>query len=320
MTPPGGVRADGHASGKSGRCDAAWIDDLGACRRVPWLTGPAVRGRNAGDADAADANAPKGQEDRQKQARQGQGEPLPLRLVVSEVRDNGDKVLARWLILTNVPPGIDAATVARWYYRRWRIESYHKLLKGAGQQVESWQQESASAMAKRRRSRRWRAWWSGNWPGMRNPAAELRQALVGLSGRQMKRGDKARSFTEPALLAGLELLLKMLIVLERMIPKTYVACWSPPCPDCSPRSGGEMCRYQWEYLRTLQGCGTYTASPDGVGKLRPASLSLQDVLLEVRANQLNTLAERRLRDFNFKIVPIVPEAIDDLGFVDCDFE
>ena len=71
------------------------------------------------------------------------GEPLPLRLVVAEVRDDDGNVLARWLLLTNLPAGVDAATVALWYYWRWRIESYHKLLKGAGQQVESWQQESA---------------------------------------------------------------------------------------------------------------------------------------------------------------------------------
>src|SRR5439155_12692717 len=66
------------------------------------------------------------------------GVPLTLRLVVSEVRDaRSGKVLARWLLLTNLPPSeADAATVALWYYWRWRIESYHKLLKGAGQQVE----------------------------------------------------------------------------------------------------------------------------------------------------------------------------------------
>ncbi len=59
------------------------------------------------------------------------------------------------------------------------------------------------------------------WKLARDPspaAAELRQALVGLSGRQMKRGKEARPFTEPALLAGLELLLKMLTVLERHEP------------------------------------------------------------------------------------------------------
>ena len=80
------------------------------------------------------------------------GEPLPLRLVVSEVRDaRTGRVLARWLLLTNLSAAddADAATVARWYYWRWRVESYHKLLKGAGQQVEQWQQETAAALARR---------------------------------------------------------------------------------------------------------------------------------------------------------------------------
>jgi hypothetical protein len=36
-----------------------------------------------------------------------------------------------------------------WYYWRWRIECYHKLLKSAGQRVEQWQQESAAAVARR---------------------------------------------------------------------------------------------------------------------------------------------------------------------------
>ena len=147
------------------------------------------------------------------------GEPLPLRLVVAEVRDGGGEVLARWLILTNLPPEVAAETVALWYYWRWRIESYHKLLKGAGQQVESWQQESAAAVAKRLAVAAMAC--VVVWKLARDPspaAAELRQALVGLSGRQMKRGKEARPFTEPALLAGLELLLKMLTVLERHEP------------------------------------------------------------------------------------------------------
>ena len=141
------------------------------------------------------------------------GEPLPLRLIVSEVRDDNGKVLARWLILTNLPPNITAATVALWYYWRWRIESYHKLLKGAGQQIESWQQESASAMAKRLAVAAMACVIVWKLARDTSPAAaDLRRALVGLSGRQMKRGGKA--FTEPALLAGLELLLKMIMVLE----------------------------------------------------------------------------------------------------------
>ena len=52
------------------------------------------------------------------------GPPLPLRLVVTEVRDTQGRVLARWLLLTNVPAALaNAATIARWYYFRWRIES-----------------------------------------------------------------------------------------------------------------------------------------------------------------------------------------------------
>jgi hypothetical protein len=143
------------------------------------------------------------------------GEPLPLRLVVGEVRDGDGTVLARWLLLTNLPRDVDAATVALWYYWRWRIESYHKLLKGAGQQVESWQQESAAAVAKRLAVAAMACVIV--WKLARDPSpagAELRQALVGLSGRQMKRGTTARAFTEPALLAGLELLVKMVTVLE----------------------------------------------------------------------------------------------------------
>ena len=41
------------------------------------------------------------------------GPPLPLRLVVTEVRDTEGRVLARWLLLSNVPPELaDAATIA----------------------------------------------------------------------------------------------------------------------------------------------------------------------------------------------------------------
>ena len=59
------------------------------------------------------------------------GPPLPLRLVVTEVRDSKGRVLARWLLLTNVPVALaDAATIARWYYFRWRIESLSQAPQG----------------------------------------------------------------------------------------------------------------------------------------------------------------------------------------------
>lgn len=144
------------------------------------------------------------------------GKPLPLRLVVSEVRDaDAGAVLAVWLLLTNLPPSLDAATAALWYYWRWRIESYHKLLKGAGQQVECWQQETAEALARRLAVASMAAVVAWKLARDERPeAARLRGVLVRLSGRQMKRTKGSRGFTEPALLAGLGVLLPMLELLD----------------------------------------------------------------------------------------------------------
>ena len=144
------------------------------------------------------------------------GAPLALRLIVSEVRDENGKVLARWLLLTNLPASVSAATVALWYYWRWRIESYHKLLKGAGQQIEQWQQETPEALARRLAVAAMAC--VVVWTLARDanpPAAKLRDVLVQLSGRQIKRGKGRRTFTEPALLAGLGILIPMLLLLEQ---------------------------------------------------------------------------------------------------------
>lgn len=140
------------------------------------------------------------------------GEPLDLRMVVAELRDGRGKALARWFLLTNAPAGVGAATAALWYYWRWRVESYFRLLKGAGQQVEHWQQETAGALARRLLVASmacvlvWKLARSAA-PG----AGPLRSFLVRLSGRQMRRG---RPFTEPALLAGLWTFLAMLEALQ----------------------------------------------------------------------------------------------------------
>ncbi len=144
------------------------------------------------------------------------GPPLPLRLIVSEIRDCRHRVLARWLLLTNLPPSVRAKVAALWYYWRWRIESYHKLLKGAGQQVEAWQQETAEALTRRLLVAAMAVVLVWRLARDRTPqAAHMRDLLVRLSGRQMRRGKNARSFTEPALLAGLGVLLPMLDCLRR---------------------------------------------------------------------------------------------------------
>ncbi len=140
------------------------------------------------------------------------GPALPLRLVVSRVCDSTGKTLAVWYLLTNLPAAVDTATVALWYYWRWRIESLFKLLKSAGQQVEHWKQPQGEAIAKRlvvaamACALVWRLERQ-----VSTEAADLRQLLVRLSGRQMKWGREA---TAPALLAGLWVLLAMLSVLQ----------------------------------------------------------------------------------------------------------
>jgi hypothetical protein len=140
------------------------------------------------------------------------GPPLALRLVIAEVRDEAGQTLACWYLLTNVPADVDAATIALWYYWRWSIETYFKLLKSAGMQVEQWEQETAPAIARRLLVASmacvtvWRLARSGH------PQAEpTRRLLVRLSGRQMKH---RRTFTLPALLAGFWTLLAILDVLE----------------------------------------------------------------------------------------------------------
>jgi hypothetical protein len=134
------------------------------------------------------------------------GPPLPLRLVVTRVVDEAGVVLAEWWLLTNVAAeDADAATIGRWYARRWSIESYHKLLKSAGMNAEAWQQETGAAFLRRLCVASMACLTV--WHLQRDEseaAAKLRAVLVRLSGRQMKYGVES---TAPALLAGLERLL-----------------------------------------------------------------------------------------------------------------
>ena len=138
---------------------------------------------------------------------------MPLRLVVAEVRDAGGHVLAYWLLLTNVPSAFAADAVALWYYWRWRIESYFKLLKSAGQEVEHWQQESGPAIAKRLLVASMACVLAWKLARSVHPAAAtLRGLLIRWSGRQMKYGVE---HTEPALLAGLWAVLQALEITAR---------------------------------------------------------------------------------------------------------
>ncbi len=134
------------------------------------------------------------------------GPPLPLRLVVTQVVGELGTVLARWSLLTNVPAEqADAATIGRWYAWRWRIETYHKLLKSSGMNAEQWQQQEGEAFLRRLcvASLACLTVW-GLQRDESEAALKLRATLVRLSGRQMKHRVES---TPPALLAGLERLL-----------------------------------------------------------------------------------------------------------------
>ena len=97
-------------------------------------------------------------------------------------------------------------------YYDWHTETYFKLLKSAGMNVEEWQQTSAAAIARRLLVASMACVTVWQLARSEHPqAAAVRRLLVRLSGRQMKRG---RAFTLPALLAGLWSLVAMLEVLE----------------------------------------------------------------------------------------------------------
>ena len=141
------------------------------------------------------------------------GRALSLRLILVQVRDKRGKVLAEWKLLSNVPQ--EWATtehLARCYYWRWRIESFFKLLKSHGQQLEHWQQETGPAIARRLLIAAMACVTVWQLQADNSPEArEFKDVLVRLSGRQMKR---KRPHTAPALLAGLWILLSMLSLLK----------------------------------------------------------------------------------------------------------
>jgi hypothetical protein len=159
------------------------------------------------------------------------GPPLPLRLVISEVRSPAGELLVTWFLFTNAPRTIDTATITLWYYWRWNIESFFKLLKSAGIQAEHWQQVTAGAIARRLLVASMACVVAWRLARSEHPqASDARQLLVRLSGRQMKRGTK---FTAPALLAGLWTMLAMLHTLEEYTPAdlqalAQIALGKPP--------------------------------------------------------------------------------------------
>jgi hypothetical protein len=178
---------------------------------------------------------------RKRQGRDGPrqripGTPLTLRFIVAQVRADDETVLAEWLLFTNVS-AVPAAKIALWYYWRWRIESFFKLLKSAGMHVEQWQQETAPAIARRLLVAAMSCLTVWHLMADDSPAAQtLKPLLIRLSGRLMKR---TKPITAPALLAGLQTLLAMLALLDnidlddlrQLAQATLPNFFHPPTPD-----------------------------------------------------------------------------------------
>lgn len=140
------------------------------------------------------------------------GPPLTLRYVLVQVRNDAGKVLAEWMLLSNAPSEWTTEQLARCYYWRWRIESFFKLLKGHGHELEQWQQESGIAIVRRLLVAAMACVVAWQLESESSPESmKFKDALVRLSGRQMKRKKR---HTTPALLAGLWVLVSMLALLE----------------------------------------------------------------------------------------------------------
>lgn len=141
------------------------------------------------------------------------GRALPMRLVITRLLDEEGYILAQWTVLTNVlSEEIAASRIALWYYWRWRIESFFKLLKSHGQELEHWLQETGEAIARRLLVAAMACVVVWQLERDDSPAAEeAKTILMRLSGRSSKR---SRPYTAPGLLAGYMALLSLTDLLE----------------------------------------------------------------------------------------------------------
>ena len=151
-------------------------------------------------------------EDGKKSYPKTKGQAVKARFIVERLVDEQNNIVAEWLLLTNIlDKKVSAQTLGTWYYYRWKIESYFKLLKSSGFNLEEWQQEEPIALFRRLLVVSFSCllvWKLAN--DSSHNAQQIRDFLVLLSGRLMEKG---KEFTLPALLAGLESYLQMMDVM-----------------------------------------------------------------------------------------------------------
>jgi len=149
-----------------------------------------------------------------KKLQRTKGKTLKLRFIVERLVNDKNEVVAEWLLISNLfDEEIDAKTLAQWYYYRWKVESYFKLLKSSGFNLEEWQQKEPLALFKRLLiiSNACILIWKIANDNSDNAKA-IQDFLISLSGKQIQRGV---DFTYPALLSGLESYLATLDLLRQ---------------------------------------------------------------------------------------------------------
>lgn len=140
------------------------------------------------------------------------GEAVKSRFIAVKLLNQEGKILSTWLLLSNVDSKVSLETLVTWYYYRWNIENYFKLLKSGGHHLESWRQEKPKAIFRRLIVVAYACtlvWKLAN--SKDEKAIEVRDLLIRISGRQMSYGV---NFTYPALFDGFWTLLTMFDLFE----------------------------------------------------------------------------------------------------------
>lgn len=144
-----------------------------------------------------------------------EGESIPLRMVCSRLIDPIGEVVSEWYLLTN--SNFTVNEIAMFYCYRWRIESFFKLLKSAGFDMEQWLQQTGIVFFKR-------VLLSVHaclhvWRLMHDESKEAKDFcafLVRISGHQTK---KSNPITATAVLHGFMVLLAADELLQQMSPQ-----------------------------------------------------------------------------------------------------
>ena len=141
------------------------------------------------------------------------GAAVKARFIVERLVDENNKVVAEWLLITNIlDTSVTPEILGTWYYYRWKIESYFKLLKSSGFNMENWQQREPIALFRRLLVVSYASvlvWKIANDSSAN--AKKMRDFLIQLSGKLIERG---KEFTYPALLSGLWVYLQMMDVMQ----------------------------------------------------------------------------------------------------------